>query len=363
MSTLKPRTATVVIYQGDDLERLGELKREAALAERLAQDDLDAARRSARGAPLRGGDPDPLVEAEAAFEAAVKPTRDAYDAFLDEAVERAVEVEVQALGRKRFRALVEVHPPRMVKDSEGKDVPHEDDDGFGVDTATFPDALLTYREGDKADHRGAGVHPRRAVGLPRRGGLRRRLREAVADGLLPEQVAGAGPKSNPLLRDFPELEHDVRVARSAGLSSAAAFYALPVVEQDFHHAEWLRKHSECPQHPGPRDECADPEKDWFPQRIVCHATMERESAKRKYDLLHKTRTWHDGTFPDDPEAWTAERTPDTPFRYDDGVTIYVAPVDERPHDHFLGGAKKCEECSGDSLEELDRGEDDEPEEH
>lgn len=74
--------------------------------------------------------------------------------------------------------------------------------------------------------------------------------------------------------------------------------------------------------------------------------MERESANRKYDALHKTRTWHDGTFPDDPEAWTAERTPDTPFHYRDGVTIYAAPIDVNPHDHFLGGAGACEECSG-----------------
>jgi hypothetical protein len=148
VSTLNPRTATVVIYQGDDLERLGELKREADMAERLAQADLDAARSRARGAPLRGGDPDPVAEAEAAFEAAVAPTRDAYDAFLDEAVERAVEVEVQALGRKRFRALVEKHPARMVT-VEGKEVAHEDDDGFGVDTTTFPDALLTYNTDGK----------------------------------------------------------------------------------------------------------------------------------------------------------------------------------------------------------------------
>jgi hypothetical protein len=149
VSTLNPRTATCVIYQGDDLERLGELRREADMAERLAQEDLDAARRSARGAPLRGGDADPVAEAEAAFEAAIAPTRDAYDTFLDEAVERAVEVVVEALGRKRFRALVENHPVRMVKDAEGKESPHEDDDAFGVDTSTFPDALLTYRDGDK----------------------------------------------------------------------------------------------------------------------------------------------------------------------------------------------------------------------
>lgn len=146
MTTLKPRTATVVIYQGDDLEQLGELKREADLAELLAQKDLDEARRRARGAPRRDGDADPVTAAVAAFEAAVGPSRDAYDAFLDEAAERAVEVEVRSLGRKRFRTLVEAHPARTTTDSEGKESVHEDDDGFGVDTTAFPDTLLTYRE-------------------------------------------------------------------------------------------------------------------------------------------------------------------------------------------------------------------------
>ena len=37
MSGLKPRTASVVIFQGDDNERLAELRRKVLIAERQAQ--------------------------------------------------------------------------------------------------------------------------------------------------------------------------------------------------------------------------------------------------------------------------------------------------------------------------------------
>lgn len=140
MTTLNPRTATVVIYHGDDLERLGELRREADLAQRYADEAVAAA----RGRPRREGDESPGAEEHAEADA----KKAAYDAFLDVAAERAVEVEVQALGRRRFRALIEAHPPRMVAGEEGETV-HEDDAEFGVDTTAFPDALLTYRADGK----------------------------------------------------------------------------------------------------------------------------------------------------------------------------------------------------------------------
>jgi len=64
-------------------------------------------------------------------------------------------VVIQSIGRRRFAELVEGHPPRMVpkKDENGAEVEgvlveHEDDNGFGVNTTTFPRALLTYRDGD-----------------------------------------------------------------------------------------------------------------------------------------------------------------------------------------------------------------------
>ena len=123
------RTATVVIYQGDDLARLAELQRAANLAQRLYAD-------AAKSTTGRMGD---AVE--------VKPARDDYDAFIDEAAERAVEVQVSAIGRRHWRDLFEEHPPRKVTETvEGQptEVTHEDDEAFGVNTRTFPEKLLGF---------------------------------------------------------------------------------------------------------------------------------------------------------------------------------------------------------------------------
>ena len=130
MGLLKPRTVSVTIYQGDDLERLAELHRAVVRAEAQAVE-------AARG-PRRGGDEIPNADAEKA----------AYNAFVDEAAERAVEVRLRAIGSTRFADLMLAHPPRMV-DGEGGKKPHEDDEQFGVNTLTFPKALLGYR--DEAD--------------------------------------------------------------------------------------------------------------------------------------------------------------------------------------------------------------------
>lgn len=143
-TTLKPRVAHVTIFQGDDMATLSDLRRTADQAERLAAANT--------GSPLRLGDvPDTAAAQEA---------RDAYDAFVDEAAERAVVVELQSIGRRRFRDLMTAHPPRMVKvkadpDPEKPDGPvveheetHEDDAQFGVNSETFPDALLTFIDPD-----------------------------------------------------------------------------------------------------------------------------------------------------------------------------------------------------------------------
>lgn len=151
MSHLKPRTATVLIYHGDDLERLAELRREAEVAERIAQQAIDAAELRGSG-NLRGGDADPVAEARKAFNATVPPKRDAYDAFVAEASGRALEVTLQMIGKRRFKELVLAHPPRMVtkeepvEGGEPKTVEavHEDDAMFGVNTETLPTALLAY---------------------------------------------------------------------------------------------------------------------------------------------------------------------------------------------------------------------------
>lgn len=120
---LNPRSATIVLYQGDDMSTLAELKR--------AADQATAGPRKDAGAEETA----------------------AYNAFLDEAAERAVEVVVQSIGRRRWRDLVVAHPPRMVEsepDDEGKtrQVEHEEDVQWDVNTETFPRALLTYVDGE-----------------------------------------------------------------------------------------------------------------------------------------------------------------------------------------------------------------------
>ena len=125
MSTLKPRTATIPIYQGDDAERLAELRMAVAVAERQAM--------QSNGAPRRGGDSDPAE--------AIKAAQAAYDAFVDEAAERAVEVVVRSIGRRRFRDLVAAHPPRKEKNSTTG--PSMSPRTSFTSVATSPDSLLT----------------------------------------------------------------------------------------------------------------------------------------------------------------------------------------------------------------------------
>jgi DNA-binding MarR family transcriptional regulator len=134
MGLLKPRTATVLIYQGDDLERLSELRRAADVAERRATE-------AARG-PRRGGDEIPNADVEQA----------AYDEAVDEAAERAVEVELTAIGRRRWRDLLAEHPPRT-ETIDGKEQTVEDDALYEVDTEAFPLALLSYIDSDDSDVR------------------------------------------------------------------------------------------------------------------------------------------------------------------------------------------------------------------
>lgn len=138
MTHLKPRSATVTLYQGDDMDRLAELQRRVTMAERIAENKDSA---------TRFGDDNPSVgEAKAAF-----------DAFVDEAAERALSIEIRTIGREFFRDLLAQHPPRMVEKkaappAEGEEaaapemVEHEDDAGWGVNTETFPVALLTFRK-------------------------------------------------------------------------------------------------------------------------------------------------------------------------------------------------------------------------
>lgn len=155
MTTLKRRTATIPIYQGDDAERLAELRMDVAIAEQRAQQTrahLEAAE-AADDSARYGDEADVTSEDLAAAEATAQDARDTYDAFVDEAAERAVPLTVQHIGSRRFRELVAEHPPRMVKDDEDKDVVHDDDFDFGVNVSTFGLALLTYVDPEDPDIR------------------------------------------------------------------------------------------------------------------------------------------------------------------------------------------------------------------
>lgn len=78
--------------------------------------------------------------------------------------------------------------------------------------------------------------------------------------------------------------------------------------------------------------CRDPERAWYPQRIVCYATMETDAARARWQRLHDDKPWHNGRF----EGWSADPSTATPYFRDMGVTIWAAEVDLNPDDDFLG---------------------------
>lgn len=138
------KSPPILIYKGDDLAELGELHKAAVVAERKYQ-------QAQQGGTSRMGDDE---SPEAAW--------GAYDARAAEAAERAEVVVVQALGRKQWRALLNEHPPRrVIRKIEGVDseVVHDDDDGYGVNTETFSEALLTYTEGSGDDLEQTVIEP------------------------------------------------------------------------------------------------------------------------------------------------------------------------------------------------------------
>lgn len=123
MTALTPRTTTVVLFQGDDLDPLVE---KAQAVEKAARDLT----------PRRLGD-GPTEDANSPVSVAAE----SFNEFMDAANERAVKVTLTALRRKAFRALLNEHPPRTV---QGDEVPetHPDDIDAGFNTETFGDALV-----------------------------------------------------------------------------------------------------------------------------------------------------------------------------------------------------------------------------
>lgn len=110
MNTITPRTATVILYQGDDAACVAELKRRAI-----------EARKQSGGARTADEVPEWQELAEQ------------HEALVAEAKERAVKVTLRALGRKEWRDLVNAHPPR-----EG----HKGDEAVGLNESSFADDLV-----------------------------------------------------------------------------------------------------------------------------------------------------------------------------------------------------------------------------
>lgn len=123
MATIKPRTARVVIYQGDDLARLSELDDAVTRAE----DSIKRAERDQRTRLMHEVDP---AEAARAAHAAAKEER---DQFAADAEPRGVVVVMHALQRKEWRALMGAHGPR---DGDNRDAV------LNVNMDTLPDVLL-----------------------------------------------------------------------------------------------------------------------------------------------------------------------------------------------------------------------------
>jgi hypothetical protein len=121
----RPRE-TVPLFQGDDLQRIEELRAEL----------MEAASSAVVGPRL-------LSETAPEGTAELKAKAEAHDDFVREATERARKIEIQALPRTKKRELQAAHPARTVTetitDPDGTirsvEIPHKDDDkGFNFET-------------------------------------------------------------------------------------------------------------------------------------------------------------------------------------------------------------------------------------
>lgn len=131
MSAIKPRTARVVIYQGDDLTQLAELDKAAT--------DAEVTLRKAERAKNQPG-PERLMHEADDVADAILAASDAYDAakaerdeFAAAAENRGVVVVMHHLPRKEWRRLRNAHPPREN---------NAEDQAFDCNVDTLPDELF-----------------------------------------------------------------------------------------------------------------------------------------------------------------------------------------------------------------------------
>ena len=141
---------TVPIYADGDRERLRELEAAVEVAKRNAK----AAEAAAKGVSARGGDALPTD----GLDDEVKAAEAAYDAYLDEAAERAEGWGLDHIGFREFRQLLKDHPPRVISTEVAEDGTTTEkidpiDEAWGVDTEEFPLALILYVDKDDSDMR------------------------------------------------------------------------------------------------------------------------------------------------------------------------------------------------------------------
>ncbi len=122
MSIIKPRTAVVTIYQDDYLDRIRHLEQRAE----AARESVDAQL--------------PRIQSEVPE---YMRLAEEHDALVKEAEESAVDVRVQALPRKVWKALAAAHPPRVfAEDGTVTKADTESDAAAGVNIDAFRDALV-----------------------------------------------------------------------------------------------------------------------------------------------------------------------------------------------------------------------------
>lgn len=129
MSTTIVNTFPIILLQGEDRARQEELLADVNRAHYEAAD----------AGPSRAGDPKPEVEARAA-----------YDEFREGAIQRAIHVTLQSVGRKVYGDLLRKHPPREVEAKvtrpDGSVVvekhPHPEDDGRRFNYSTMGEDLV-----------------------------------------------------------------------------------------------------------------------------------------------------------------------------------------------------------------------------
>lgn len=124
---LKPRTATVTLFQGDDLAEIATLRDEVERVGNLVKD------------PLLLGEIDPVLAAATA-----------HDAFVEEARGRALTVTLTALSRIEWRDLTRAHEKREESAEDAR---------LSVNMDTFPAELLVA----SMVKSGTGEHEARAL--------------------------------------------------------------------------------------------------------------------------------------------------------------------------------------------------------